>query len=651
MKHFQYLHLKQMFLIISLIICANFIHAQIPVKDSIENELLHSSDSIRLNLLLNLTMKNWSNQPDKALQYAYRAIRQAKSNHSDLGLAKAFNVCGIVYDFKSQNDSAIAYYNKAVKLAEKVHNIKLQAGILNNIGLIYWNIGFLDSASQSYMKAMKIFEQLLDTQDLGNVHNNIGLIYWELKEYETAKEEFKSALKYRLASGDEHGLGATYTNLGLIYSDLGYKDSALFYLRGSESIKKKINDRYGLIMVYNNIGTIYNDTKDLQNAKKSFLQSYKLSDSLGSSYYKASTLINISGLWSQSKDTARQIESLEQALVFADSAHSLKLMKKARHYMGLYYQNHGNINKAYNNLKQEVLIKDSLSQIGVEQQLTQLNNQFKIERYQAQLKYTALQQTNRERIKRLIMLGVIGLLLFSLVIVIVIYSRYRVKKKAELEKAYRDLDKIRFRSVIETQEKERKRIARELHDGIGQLLSTAKLNMASLEGHIPQSEPEEYRLYETSIKLIDDACTEVRNVSHNMMPIALTQKGLEGALKDLVLQYSNSNKLIINLKFFNLDSHLNEALEICLYRIVQESISNIVKHSSAHKADIQINQIGRSIHLLIRDDGKGFDTSIIKKAEGIGWNNIYSRVSLLNGIINVQSSKNNGTEVNIKIAA
>ena len=244
-----------------------------------------------------------------------------------------------------------------------------------------------------------------------------------------------------------------------------------------------------------------------------------------------------------------------------------------------------------------------------------------------------------------------GLLIGALAFVIVIYSRYKVKKKAELDKAYSDLDKVRFRSVIETQEKERKRIAQELHDGIGQLLSSAKLNMASLENHIPQDEPKEFLLFKTSIKLIDNACKEVRNVSHNMMPIALAQKGLNSALKDLILQINASNTLSISLDIHNLDNHLNEALEISLYRIVQESISNIIKHASATKAIIKIDQIGQSIHLLIKDNGKGFDTSIINKAEGIGWNNIYSRVSLMNGKIDVHSTKEKGTELSIKIAA
>ncbi len=423
-------------------------------SDSLQALLPTANDSTKLDALLKLTMANFDSDPDQALEFGYKAINQAKKMDTDVGLFKAFNLTGIVYDIKSMNDSAMAYYDRAYSKATKINNKKLPGGILNNIDLV-------DSATPNY----------------------------------------------------------------------------------------------------------------------------------------------------------------------------------------------GNVNEAYHNFNQERLITDSLSQIETEQKITQLNNQFKLERYQAQLKYTTLLHSSQERIRRLLLLGFMGLLIGALAFVIVIYSRYKVKKKAELDKAYSDLDKVRFRSVIETQEKERKRIAQELHDGIGQLLSSAKLNMASLENHIPQDEPKEFLLFKTSIKLIDNACKEVRNVSHNMMPIALAQKGLNSALKDLILQINASNTLSISLDIHNLDNHLNEALEISLYRIVQESISNIIKHASATKAIIKIDQIGQSIHLLIKDNGKGFDTSIINKAEGIGWNNIYSRVSLMNGKIDVHSTKEKGTELSIKIAA
>jgi signal transduction histidine kinase len=201
--------------------------------------------------------------------------------------------------------------------------------------------------------------------------------------------------------------------------------------------------------------------------------------------------------------------------------------------------------------------------------------------------------------------------------------------------------------VIEAQEKERKRIAEDLHDSLGQMLSTIKLHMVSIEDSEAMNSTENKGVLNNAIGYIDDACNEVRNISHHLMPGALIRLGLIPALGDIIENINKTNKVEINFTNNGFEKRLNESTEINIYRIIQELIRNTIKHSQATKIDINMSRENNHISLTIEDNGKGFDTSKISESEGIGWKNIYSRLAILNGKINISSEINRGTKISI----
>jgi signal transduction histidine kinase len=148
--------------------------------------------------------------------------------------------------------------------------------------------------------------------------------------------------------------------------------------------------------------------------------------------------------------------------------------------------------------------------------------------------------------------------------------------------------------------------------------------------------------------LVDESCKEVRQVSHNMMPNALLRKGLVNAVKEFIGQI-NTGKLSINLQTEELQKALPSHVETILYRVIQESVNNVVKHAEATQLDISINQDEEGIDVMIEDNGKGFDTTITRETDGIGLQNIQSRISYLKGTVSWDSSPNNGTLVAIHI--
>jgi two-component system, NarL family, sensor kinase len=184
---------------------------------------------------------------------------------------------------------------------------------------------------------------------------------------------------------------------------------------------------------------------------------------------------------------------------------------------------------------------------------------------------------------------------------------------------------------------------------LGQLLSTAKMNIASLDDAVNQSDDEDKIIYQTSLNLIDEAVAEVRLISHNLMPGTLIRLGLIPALQDLVKKINTSGKIKVSFVPDPDFEKLSETSEIAIFRIVQEVLNNSLKHSGAKSIGIALKKLSDEIRLIISDDGIGIDVSKIEKSEGIGWKNIYSRVAMLNGKIEIQSQKDTGTTILISL--
>jgi signal transduction histidine kinase len=207
-----------------------------------------------------------------------------------------------------------------------------------------------------------------------------------------------------------------------------------------------------------------------------------------------------------------------------------------------------------------------------------------------------------------------------------------------------------FNAIVTAQDQERKRIAQDIHDTVGSLLSAAKLKFSSLdEAEILISEDTQHK-FKQAEALLDEAATELRNISHNMMPASLSKLGLVAAINNLLEKISDNSSIRFNLNAYQFEERLDETTEISIYQILLELINNIVKHSGADKATIQMNKYTSYINLIVEDNGKGFAYDLAKKEKiGIGLTNIISRVRILKGTIDIDSVLEKGTTVIIDI--
>lgn len=203
-----------------------------------------------------------------------------------------------------------------------------------------------------------------------------------------------------------------------------------------------------------------------------------------------------------------------------------------------------------------------------------------------------------------------------------------------------------MQAVLDAEEKERHRIAQELHDGIGQMMGALKLNLSGLRSELPNEDPMLSQKLDNIYELVDDSCREIRNVSHQMMPNTLLRYGLTGAVKDFMNKI-DMQTLDAHVYMEGVDKRLNANVEHMMFRVVQECVTNVIKHAQASRLDISLILEERELVLIIEDNGCGFDTSV--SAEGIGLKNIYSRVAYLNGSVELDSKPGKGTVISIAI--
>jgi two-component system, NarL family, sensor kinase len=222
--------------------------------------------------------------------------------------------------------------------------------------------------------------------------------------------------------------------------------------------------------------------------------------------------------------------------------------------------------------------------------------------------------------------------------------QYRKKKILhEKEKQILAMD-----SIIQGQEIERSRMARDLHDGLGGMLSGIKLNLSSMKGNMMIHE-NDAQLFNKSIVQLDNAITEMRRVAHNMMPEALLKFGLTEAVQDYCDGISESNLVKMKFTQLGLNTAIEKPTEVILYRIIQELSNNAIKHATAKIIFIQLNKHEQGLTLTVEDDGKGFDAN--KTTKGDGLQNVQSRVDYLKGTMEINSKLGEGSSFTIEIPA
>jgi signal transduction histidine kinase len=300
-------------------------------------------------------------------------------------------------------------------------------------------------------------------------------------------------------------------------------------------------------------------------------------------------------------------------------------------------------------------LEDSLLNEKVHKQVLEVESRYKNEMQADRIKSLEAEKLLNEyrmREKVLIIQTLIGITVTLLVVSFLLYRNYRNKQKLQQHRI-RELETEKqlkvTEAVLKGEEQERSRLAKDLHDGLGGLLSGIKYSFLNIRENLVMT-PENASSFERNLDMLDTSIQEMRRVAHNLMPEALFKFGLDATLREYCSGIANSGALNIRYQSFGIESeNPDQSVSVSVYRIIQELINNIIKHAGAQFAMVQISKSGNILLIDVEDDGKGFSPDSTDQSKGMGWSNIRKRLEYLKGELTIHSEAGQGTSIHIEI--
>ena len=547
-----------------------------------------------------LAIKNFD-EGMNAASAGYQLALKAKDSSS---MGEFDGLAGSAHYFKGNYDSAASFFYRALNLLKKNTDKKKKAGILNELARLYRKTKDLERATQIYDEAFAIYEDL----------------------------------------GDEDGMATILNESGVVFEYKGDYDEAINRYNKSLAVRKKLRDTIGIAYSYNFLGGVFTLQKKFAEAEKYLIQSLELRQKLKDTFAIALSYSDLASMYAEKGEYDKSISQYLQSNEIAARMKYPELLLTNYKYLADIAEKKGDILTSLRFLKQHFSLKDSVYSGEKMKQIEELNARYQSVEKEQQLKLQKAEITKKNYLLGRLSIGVILVFIagFSF------YRKRQVQHTLHLQAELMNQQDMATKAVIVAEETERKRIAAELHDGVGQMMSAVKMNLSSFENEMKFRDEEQKIQFENVISLVDESCSEIRSVSHQMMPNALLKNGLANAIREFIDKIDN-RVLRINLHTEGLNERLDSNVETILYRVIQECVNNVIKHSGANVLDISLIKDTDGIAATVEDNGRGFDISDRQKSEGIGLKNLNSRVGFLKGKVDFDSAPGRGTLIAIHV--
>ena len=638
------------FLIIALMACR-----LIPIKaqsagtraytDSLQKRLaVTATDTGRAQLYF-LLSDYWSDKDSsRAFSFIRSYFREGIHDNYYDGLAH-FYLAGAWFDHdipKSQQE-----YMTADRLLGACNNtaaILYRSRAWHNYGVLEQkkdnNRSFVDI---QLSKAIPLALQARDTNRVAWDYKEVGEVFMNFDEYNKAYEYFRLALTFLHRPGaDPEVMADCYINIAkawLLQDNPAPARPALDSARlllASLPLSSYQPARYWIEGMY------FIHTRRWQQAIDSLDKGLTLARDLHRTYDVASMLFEKYRVYKQEKKfvdarkVLQEVYTWNLALPLSNNRRQI-LYELAETEAAL-----GHMDTAYRWLRAYNQLADSMATAGTAVQIAALEARYRSAEKEKQI----LELHNRSRLQQLILLG--GLIFLSIIILFLIYRFRQRKLQAEQQlQSLQQQQRIEVASaLLHGEERERQRLARDLHDGLGGTLAGIKIKLSEL---VFSSVQEQDNLaLQKIIRQLDSSVTELRHIAHNLMPESLVRSGLEVALTDLCESMSNGSTRVI-FQMMNIASEIPRQTQLLIYRIVQELLANVLHHARASEVFVQCSQSENIFYITVEDDGIGFNKEQLTERKGIGWENIRRRVDFLKGKLEIESTHGKGTIVNIEI--
>ncbi|UEG50705.1 sensor histidine kinase [Ferruginibacter lapsinanis] len=542
-------------------------------------------------------------------------------------------------------------YEQSLTIFQKTLTQALQNGdkkrairIYFNIGKIYGQLGKPLESLQNYQSSEKLAEETGDRSSKAKALNNIGALYREQKNFSKALVYHAKAEAIALELKDSLTIADCANNTGIVYEMQQKFDTAVHYYEIALDIYKKIQNDQRISIALNNLGVMYKNMDKYPQAIDYYKQALVIAEKLGDQFVIAANNVNIASALNKTNGYAEALAYNVKGFAIAEKIGALDILVASADNMAVEYAGLKDYPKAYEWQHKFSLYSDSLINIERNKQMADAEA-----KYQTAQKEKQIQQQKFELTKKNYWLfGSIGLFILLSLLSYSFYRRYKLRQETKLRDAIIKQQDLSTKAVLEAEENERKRIAQELHDGVGQMMSAAKMNLSAFESDLQLKDKNQKMAYDKIVSLVDESCKEVRSVSHQMMPNALLKKGLANAIREFIDKI-DSRILKVDLFSEGLNERIDSNAETVLYRVIQECVNNVIKHSGANQLDISLIKDIDGISITIEDNGKGFDISQKENIEGIGLKNMRTRIEYLKGTIEFDSTPEKGTLVAINV--
>jgi signal transduction histidine kinase len=611
------------------------------------------ADTVRLKLLCKLSTLSGMEGTDSVLSLAEEALNvglrirtspgyenPAVKKEIEFWIGECYDLVGD-YNYERENYAAAIDNYMAARTIWKLFGPEEHwATTTSKIGSVWADRADYAKALEYQFQSLKMSEKLKDDEKVGINLGNIGITYALMNQNDKALEYFDKSLKMAEKLGDKQSIAVKLGNIGLIYSNMNQQEKALEYYERSLKMAEEAGDQEGVATKLLNMGVVYykmaKDVKGIDNpglpgllnrSEEYLLRGWKMFEEQDHQQAVAQALYHLGQLKREQKESREAEMYLKHSVDLAEKIGSTFEMKDAAEELSDLYAEMGKYELSLCYYKKYVAAYDSIfsEENTAKEVRTEMNYEYD--------KKTAVQKAEHE--KEVALLDAehkntrnIVVLASAIVLLLLIagFVFFNIRKNLRVKEEY-------ARHLLRGQEKERQRISKELHDGVGQHILFLRNRLVKLND-------------ETLVSSADETLEEVRTLSKNLYPNQLEKYGLIAAVDALVKRVQETSDIFVSHDLDGFKRELTSEQQINFYRLIQECISNALKHASATALRVTATAVGKGIELVIQDDGKGFDKQKLKQAaqRSFGVLNLEERVRLLNGNTSLETSPGNGTK-------
>ncbi|MGK0391134.1 MAG: signal transduction histidine kinase [Maribacter sp.] len=612
----------------------------------------------QMNTIATMYLQYLRINKDTAQLITRRMVKITSDSPNDTIKAIALNTLGNSLSSSKDFDEAIQSIEQAKSIFTELGSDRMIGSTLHGLGKIAAKKGQHDDAINYYLNSLASFEKLKDSTEIFKLYYDITGLYYTLSLMDKAEEYTSKAAEIAETMNNDNMTRSVYSarsnilnKRNKVYYDKSksdtiqpsiYKDSFLLYANRSLEnnkleleIAEKYNHKQSIIQTLIGMIGTYNNIEDYDKAIHLGKRATKLVSELGSSKLESQLNNFLAVSYLETEDYKKALVCGKKSLESAEELGRERTIANSHDYLSRVYIGLGQYREGLkhlrfydkyliktNNLEKVQLVADAESKyesVKQEKQILEQRNDI-LELESSNAKFT---QQRNGFIGGSFLLGILGF---------IGYNFFKIRRERNNKIAFAE-------ALIFAQETERKRIARDLHDGVGQSLLLIKKQLAS--NHETTSE---------NNQLISDTLDEVRSISRDLHPFQLEKFGLTIAINDVIEKVEKSTNLFITTEIDNINGMLSAKEEIHFYRVIQESLNNIVKHADATAAKISIQTNENGITAKVMDNGKGYDHEIaIVTTKSLGLRTMYERISSLGGKLKIEKNEPSGTIVNFTI--